>query len=281
MTDSPLTWKLAGFGDEIDPDPAVQLAVLQAVGASAVELRGAWGINILDFSNEQVAEFGRQLAGRGMRVASVASPIGKSQIGQPADYELPRLRRAIEIAQQLDSPYIRIFSFYRPDGTPAEAIRDDVLFRLRELAKIAEKHEIVLLHENEKDIYGDIPERVLDILESIGSPWLRLAWDNANFVQVGVHPHRDGFAMLADYIDYFQIKDARFDTGAVTPAGEGDGELLATIVSLAERGYNGYASLEPHLAIAGASGGFSGPAAFGVAARAFRRLTDQVGVTLV
>ncbi len=50
---------------------------------------------------------------------------------------------------------------------------------------------VVLLHENEKDIYGDVPERVLDIVESVGSPALRLAWDPANYVQVGRHPvHR-------------------------------------------------------------------------------------------
>ena len=28
-----LTWTMSGFGDEIDPDPVIQLAVLQALGA--------------------------------------------------------------------------------------------------------------------------------------------------------------------------------------------------------------------------------------------------------
>jgi sugar phosphate isomerase/epimerase len=81
-------------------------------------------------------------------------------------------------------------------------------------------------------------------------------------------------------VDYLQVKDAVKADGSVVPAGAGDGELRETLAALRDRGYRGYASLEPHLATADASGGFSGPYAFGVAARALRRLTDRLGVRL-
>jgi len=45
-------------------------------------------------------------------------------------------------------------------------------------------------------------------------------------------------------------------------------------------GYQGFISLEPHLSAAHATGGFSGPAAFGRAARALRGITDRLGVGL-
>ena len=139
----------------------------------------------------------------------------------------------------------------------------------------------MLLHENEKDIYGDTPERCLDLVESVGSPALRLAWDSANFVQVGVaHPFDDGYAALRPHLEYLQVKDALSATGEVVPAGEGDGQVLLTLTALRDDGYTGFASLEPHLTDADALGGFSGPAAFGRAARAFRTLTDRIGVTL-
>ena len=32
-TTPPVTWTLSGFGDEIDPDPHVQIAVLHALSA--------------------------------------------------------------------------------------------------------------------------------------------------------------------------------------------------------------------------------------------------------
>ena len=106
-----------------------------------------------------------------------------------------------------------------------------------------------------------------------------MAWDNANFVQVGVKPYTEGYAMLRPYLEYLQVKDAIATTGEVVPSGEGDGELDATITALKADGYTGFASLEPHLASAHELGGFSGPVAFGVAARAFAGLAAKSKVT--
>jgi sugar phosphate isomerase/epimerase len=138
-----------------------------------------------------------------------------------------------------------------------------------------------LLHENEKGIYGDVPARVLDLIESVASPALRVAWDSANFVQVGVRPHSDGYALLRPYLEYLQVKDAIAGTDEVVPAGDGDGELRQTLSALKADGYAGFASLEPHLAMAHGLGGFSGPAAFGRAARAFAACANEIGVDLV
>ncbi|WP_348788302.1 sugar phosphate isomerase/epimerase family protein [Leifsonia sp. NPDC080035] len=278
---SDATWTLSGFGDEIDPDPGVQAAVLQALGASSIEVRSAWRTNVVELDDDGLDRLATVLERRGMRVSAIASPIGKVDVSLPVEHELGRLDRAIAAARRLDARYIRVFSFYRPDGVPAGDVRDDVLFRMRALASAAEAAGVVLLHENEKEIYGDTPERCLDIVESVGSPALRLAWDSANFVQVGVaRPFDDGYGMLRPHLEYLQVKDALAATGEVTPAGEGDGQLLETLTALRDDGYRGYASLEPHLTDVDALGGSSGPAAFGVAARAFRRLTDRIGVAL-
>ena len=60
-------------------------------------------------------------------------------------------------------------------------------------------------------------ERCLDIVESVGSPALRLAWDSANFVQVGVaRPFDDGYRMLRPHLEYLQVKDALSETGEVS-----------------------------------------------------------------
>jgi sugar phosphate isomerase/epimerase len=74
------------------------------------------------------------------------------------------------------------------------------------------------------------------------------------------------------------VKDAIWGSGKVVPAGAGDGELLATLTALRDDGYHGFASLEPHLAIEEQFGGFSGPAEFGRAARAFAALLATIGV---
>jgi sugar phosphate isomerase/epimerase len=272
------TWTLSGFGDEIDPDPRIQAAVLAALGAKHIEVRSAWGTNVVDLDDDQLEALRSVLAGASVGVSAVASPIGKVDVALEPESEVRRLRRVIRVAQTLGTPNIRIFSFFRGRGVPVESIRDGVLTRLRLLADEAEREGVILLHENEKGIYGDIPSRVLDLVEAVGSPALRLAWDNANFVQVGVRPFDDGYAMLRPYVDYLQVKDAVAATGAVVPAGEGDGQLRETLAALRDDGYHGYASLEPHLDEAFELGGFSGPAGFGKAARAFAGLLAELGV---
>lgn len=276
----PVAWTLSGFGDEIDPDPAVQLAVLRVLGAGHIEVRSAWGVNVVDLDDEQLAALAAVVRAKEFGVSAVASPIGKVDVALDAELEVARLARIIRVAQALDTPNIRIFSFFRAPGVAVESIRDDVLVRMRLLADLAEREGVVLLHENEKDIYGDTPERVLDLVESVGSSALRLAWDNANFVQVGVRPFDEGYAKLRPYLDYLQVKDAVAATGAVVPSGQGDGQLRETLTALRDDGYTGFASLEPHLASAHELGGFSGPEAFGSAARAFRGLTDELGIEL-
>ncbi|UKA59091.1 sugar phosphate isomerase/epimerase family protein [Arthrobacter sp. FW306-2-2C-D06B] len=278
MSTPAVEWELSGFGDEIDDDPKIQIAVMQALGANHIEVRSAWGTNIVDLDDAQLRELKSLLDAADMKVSAIASPIGKVDVSLPMEHEVERLRRAVNAAQVLGSRYIRIFSFYYGEDVAVESIRDAVIERMRALADVAEESGVVLLHENEKDIYGDIPERVLDIIETVASPALKVAWDAANFVQVGVKPFDDGYAKLRPHLEYLQVKDALFSNATVVPAGEGDGDVLRTVEALKADGYTGFASLEPHLAGAHGLGGFSGPTAFGIAARAFAKVLHEAGV---
>ncbi|GAB3269104.1 sugar phosphate isomerase/epimerase family protein [Arthrobacter pigmenti] len=280
MTDDAVRWTLSGFGDEIDPDPAVQSAVLLALGAKHIEVRSAFGVNVADMDDGMTARLKDTLDGAGLRVSAVASPVGKVDVATPPEDEVARLRHVIGVAKRLETQYIRVFSFFRGEGRAPQDIRDGVLTRMSLLAAEAQRAGVVLVHENEKDIYGDTPDRVLDIIESVGSPALKVAWDSANFVQVGVKPFDDAYDILRPHLEYLQLKDAVMSSGEVVPSGEGDGQLLTTLTALRDDDYAGFASLEPHLASAHALGGFSGPTAFGEAARAFRGLTDGIGVEL-
>jgi sugar phosphate isomerase/epimerase len=274
-------WTLSGFGDEIDTDPEVQVAVLQAVGASAIEVRSAWDVNVVELGADRLDQLRQLFERRGQTVSAIASPIGKVDVEAPIEGELARLDRAIDAAHRLGTRYIRVFSFYRQADRSPESVRDAVLARMSALADRARREDVVLLHENEKEIYGDIPARVLDLVESVGSDHLGLAWDSANFVQCGVRPHTDGWAMLHPFVEYVQVKDALAESGRVVPAGQGDGELPATLTALRDANYSGYFSLEPHLSHAGRFGGFSGPALFGRAAQALSSLVQQIGGSLV
>lgn len=269
-------WTLTGFADEISPDLEEQLDTLAEESISFMELRSVWNTNVLDLSDEELEKVKTTISNRGVGVSSIGSPIGKVPITDPFEPHLERFRRALHAAHVLDAPYVRVFSFFIPEGEDPASYRDEVLERMGALAEEAEQAEVVLLHENEKEIYGDVPHRCGDILEGVNSHSLRAAWDAANFVQCGVErPHSEGFEALRPFVEYVHVKDALADTGRVVPAGDGDGELRETVSALQVSGFDGFFSLEPHLASAGKYSGFSGPDLFHKATGAFKGLLRE------
>jgi sugar phosphate isomerase/epimerase len=271
-------WTLSGFADEIDPDLEVQCQVLDRLQIRYLEFRSAWETNVLDLDDAQVAEALRVLRKHGIRVSSIGSPIGKINIADDFGPHLRRMERAVWIAKQLGAPYIRVFSFFlTSDQAPAD-YRDEVVRRASALAEAAHAADVVLLHENEKEIFGDLPERVLDLVTAVDQPSWRLAWDAANYVQCGVIPFPYGYGLLRPYVDYVQIKDALLHSGEVVLPGAGDGRIAETIHALATDGFDGFFSMEPHLARGHHLGGFSGPEKFAEATAAFRSILDAEGV---
>lgn len=270
---------LSAFGDEIDPDFETQLALLHAEQIRFLELRSAWGRNVLDLDADDLRRAARLLHARDMRVSAIGSPIGKSTLEQPRGFELERLERAIAAAAVFETRLIRVFSFFVPPDQAAHH-RDEVLERLRALAERAMAAGVTLLHENERDIYGDTPRRCHDLLAAIGSPALRCAFDPANFVQVGAQPMAEAWPLLAEYVAHVHIKDAVFADSSVRAAGQGDGAIPELLAVLVERGYQGFLTLEPHLASAGRMGGFSGADKMRAAIGALRSLLAALPPTV-
>jgi sugar phosphate isomerase/epimerase len=278
MTSASFT--ISGFGDEIAADPAEQLDALAGLKIRHLDLRGAWDRNILDFTGEDVQRMQAALAERGATVAMIASPIGKSPITGPASYEVERLQTAIRLAGAFGTPLIRVFS-YCHEGVSHADCRDEVVARLRSWARIAEGAGVTLLLENESDLWGDTPDRLVDLFSAIDSPALRLTLDAGNFASLGIASHDEGYRMLSRWLSHLQIKDVQTASHTVVPAGKGDGQIRQVLAAAQADGYQGYLSLEPHLAVAGRAGGFSGAALFGTAADALRAILNDLGATEV
>jgi sugar phosphate isomerase/epimerase len=276
--DQTTMWTLSGFIDEISDDFSEQCKVAAGLGLRHVEVRSAWGINILDLDAAQLDTLRQTLAEYGLSVSSIGSPIGKISIDDDFPPHLERMRHAVEVAELLEAPYIRLFSFFIPEGTDPDSRRDEVLSRMSALAEAAADSDVILVHENEKEIYGDIPRRCLDIVTSVDSPRLQLAWDPANFVQVGVRPFSEGYSLLRPHVGYIQIKDALLADGTVVVAGAGDGEVVETIRALHADGFDGFFSLEPHLGEYTAFGALSGSELFTKAWKAFTDILNSEGI---
>jgi 3-dehydroshikimate dehydratase len=256
--------KLSGFADEISPDLQVQLDTLDSLQIRFLELRGVWGKNVLDLTDEELDTVRKELRSRGVGVSAIGSPIGKVGIDSDFAGYRPRVQRAIDVANRMESPYIRMFSFYCGDR---DEDRDEVMRRMQSM-----------VHENEKGIYGERPDRCLDLHQAVRSDSFGATFDPANFVQAGVRPYDEAYPLLEPYILYFHIKDAVMGEGRVVPAGEGDGQLRELLAAAKRMSYDGFLSLEPHLKVAGHSTGFTGPELFAKAKNALCAILDDLAI---
>lgn len=275
------TFTLSAFGDEIAAKLHDQLAVMTELGIGCLELRTAWGKNVLDLNDEEAHKVAALCADAGVIVSAIGSPIGKSAIDGAMSEEIRKLERIMRTAEITGTQHIRIFSYYPPDissNARYDEYVETTAERLAQLADHAAAHGYTLLLENEKEIVGDTVARCAAILRLLNRPNVRFVWDPANFVQVGeANVTERGWPQLGDAIGYVHIKDAHLATGEVCAAGEGDGQVRELLTKLRDAGYQGVLALEPHLAIAGHSSGFSGPEGMAYAANALRRLMDQAG----
>lgn len=276
-------WQITGFADEIAKDLDEQIELLTKLNIRFVEFRSAWGTKVLDLTQEQLELAKSKLDAAGIKLSSVGSDLGKIFITDPFDAHLERAKHGVEVANFFGARYIRMFSFFIPEGEDPTQYREEVIRRTRAMVELAEAGGITLLHENEKDIYGDIPERVVDLMTTINSANYRAIIDPANYVQCGYKPFDDAYPMVRQYTDYIHCKDALSPTaenplGEIVPSGEGDGQFPQLIAGLRDSGYQGFLSIEPHLGDFDAFGGLCGPELWTTAHTALVKLLREANV---
>lgn len=260
---------LSAFADEISADPEEQLNVLESHGIKHIEFRSIHGTNVLDLSPRQHEEFRDLLKSRGFALSAIGSPIGKIPISDPFGPHLERFRHAIDLAKFHGTTRIRVFSYYIARDDDPNRHREEVLRRMRAMAELAETHEVDLVLENERYIYGDTAARVLDILRTVDSPRLSHAFDPANYAEIR-QPIDEAWQMLRDRTTHFHVKDYDPLTGKNVPTGAGVGKIPELIADAVTHGYRGFCVLEPHLLISELTHGFTGPERFGDAATALQ-----------
>lgn len=237
--------KITGFADEISDDLSTQIESLKKLDIHYVEMRGVDGNNLIFHNNEKVKEIRSRLDDAGIALSALGSPLGKIGIEDSFDKHFEDFKRAVEIAHMMDTKNIRMFSFYISDDQ-RQTLNGKVFDRLGRFVDYASDNDIVLLHENEKGIYGEKAPECLELMKEFAGDHFRAIFDFANFVQCG-QDTLEAYEMLKDYIAYIHVKDARSKTGTVVPSGYGDGNVEIILKKLFEKGFDGFLSLEPHL----------------------------------
>ncbi len=208
-----------------------------------MEIRNVDGVNIADITEEKAREVKAKMDAAGLKVWSIGSPIGKIELENAVEHA-EKFKHVLNVAKILGAQNIRLFSYFMPHDGDLSQYTQEVIKCLKNLVKLAEGTGITLCHENEKDIYGDAPERCLEIHKAI--PEMKAIFDPANYIQCGYDTLK-AWEMIKHYVKYLHIKDALED-GRVVPAGKGIGNIPYILDDFKKMGGN-EVTIEPHLNI--------------------------------
>ena len=237
--------KISAFADEYADSFEEQLTALNEFEIENIEIRFLNGKNISVLKRNEVTEAKKKLDAFGINVSAIGSPIGKIQLDGDTNDHLETAKRIFESANIFDTRYIRVFSFYAPNGKDIADMKSEVLYYLEKFVVLAREYGITLCHENEAKIYGDTPNRCKELLDHFSGE-LKCVFDMGNFVLEGAEPYT-AYELLKEDIAYFHIKDA-LSQGAIVPAGKGEAkikEILSAHREYAKEDF--FVSLEPHL----------------------------------
>ena len=237
---------VSAFADEYSSDFDTQLKMLAENGIKYIEPRFLYGKNVADLTKEEANDAAKKLSAFGIGVSSIGSPLGKINLADDFSEHLERAKRVFNVANILGTKNIRMFSFYLREGKSPDECRGEVIEKLGKMIDLAEGFEVTLCHENEAKIYGESPERCLDILNEFRGK-LKAVFDMGNFVLDGYRPYPDAYEMLKEHIEYFHIKDALYK-GAIVPPGLGEASIEEILAAHSEKSSkNFFITLEPHL----------------------------------
>ena len=149
---------------------------------------------------------------------------------------------------------------------------------MRALADVAEDADVVLVHENEKEIYGDVPSRCLDIVGRSGRRTCGWPGTRPTSSRSGSARTPRGTPSLRPHLEYMQIKDALAADGTVVTAGDGDGEVVRDHPGAARRRVRRVLLARAALGDGHGSAAFSGPELFRRAHAAFTGLLQTEGI---
>jgi sugar phosphate isomerase/epimerase len=256
-------FELAVFSDDIDQDLDHALDVVEELGLNWVEIRSAWGKNLLFQTDEELQKVVGTLQDRGFRVPSVSAPVFKSHLpghrgetghlfhSQERDapeQQMALIRRAARIARLLATDKVRCFSFWRIGDDPSP-FWADMLALYRMAVEVAAEEDVILVMENDFECNLGSGELAARMIEEVDSPHLRLLWDCGNAYFVGEQPYPAGYDRSKHLIGHVHVKDAMRDAASGKPRwtelGSGDVDMLGQLRAL-KADYQGVVSLENH-----------------------------------
>ena len=260
------SFPIAVITDEFSQDFEQVCLTAGDLGIPELEIRTAWGKNILAMTDDEVRRLKQTAERHGRQIVCVASPVYKCVLpgGGAVDErfqhdafqaaysfeEQPRvLDRALEIAARLGAHLVRVFSFWRTVEPHRNFAR--VMEVLQEGSRVAHKRGIRLGLENEHACHFATGAETGPAIRELDPETVGIVWDPANACVAGERGFPDGYSHLpADRICHVHAKDCVIapDSGQPDWGDIGTGQVgwRDQLVALVADGYAGSISLETH-----------------------------------
>lgn len=164
--------------------------------------------------------------------------------GAEREKNLDEGKRFIDLAQQIDCPYIRVFPNIFPKGQDKNATMDLIIKGLVDLGDHAKETKVSVLMETHGEVVKS--EDLEVIMRSAEHPNVGLVWDTVNMWRVTKESPAAVYPKLKKYIRHTHIKDAIILDGKPQYKflGEGEVPVFEAVDLLVKGGYKGYYSFE-------------------------------------
>ncbi len=250
MTDS-YPFRMAVISDEVSQDPRRIVAFAKEFGLSAIEIRSLWDGPPQALTRDRIRELKSILDDGGLKTCAIASPFLKCDFGDSGQFQahLEILRKCLELADALETDFIRGFTFWRKEDLARKIA--PLVDRFQAVLPILEGTGKYLLIENEASTNTATGKETAEFLRRIGHPQIRGIWDPANCIYSPApeKPFPDGYDRIKALAPHVHVKDAMRPAGQeprCVPIGEGEVNWPGQFRALLEDGYTGYLSLETH-----------------------------------
>ncbi|MDF2439932.1 MAG: hypothetical protein JWN98_916 [Abditibacteriota bacterium] len=241
-----MSWSLSAFADEAGGSCEEQIAALQEAGLKHIDIRGMDSHNISSMPVEVARAAKQKLDAAGISVQMFGSPLGKIDIADDPQSDYDKLRHLAELSSIFDCRNVRIFSYYNKENRSHDAWQAESLKRLSALRDIARETGLVLYHENERHIFGDLGRDVQTIANQLrDQSTFRMIFDFDNFNQSGEDVWQT-WQLLHAQTDAIHLKDSTAENQHV-PVGRGNGRVREILQDAVVRGWSGLLAVEPHL----------------------------------
>jgi sugar phosphate isomerase/epimerase len=164
--------------------------------------------------------------------------------GAERENNLAEAKRFIDLAQQINCPYVRVFPNKFPKEQEKQQTIDLMVDGLLILGDYARERNVAVLMETHGDVVKI--DDLHKIMQSAKHTNVGLVWDVSNMWTITKEPPEEAWRKLEKYIRHTHIKDAKLVNNKLTYTllGEGDVPVLDAIEKMSKSNYKGYYSFE-------------------------------------